>query len=446
MILKHLWPLFAFLYPFAVFPGLPTHPGVVLVKHAFVLAFLLVGAFLEMLAHPQARLRDLLLLSRRLRAQPALALLLALALVMVLAALLSPERAVALTGSLADYTDGLGWGLMMLGVALLVYLRAREEPEAPRRVAQGLVLGGSLLSLLALWEVLTGRPIFYPLASPADLPTVTFPQKGHLSGYFVLAAGAALGLRSPWGLFLGALGVGLAFNRAGLLALGLLAFLALLRAPRYGLVAALSLALGVGAGMAVVRLSAQGPVQGGGAVRQVADASTFLNRLFYWKAALGGIAARPFLGWGGGVFEHRWPAHLSPEDLEAFLRAEFGYRDARLVEVANAPESDPVFLLRQPNGDLVVLRVYSFRAHNQFLEVALKWGLLGLGLYLALLFLALRGLPQLHPAATGLFALHVFFLFWFAIPEGEGALWALWGAALGQGALAWGRVGLGRGG
>ncbi|WP_155983259.1 O-antigen ligase family protein [Thermus sp. CCB_US3_UF1] len=431
MILKLLWPTFAFLYPFVVLPWLPSHAGVVLAKHGFVLLFVLLGALLEMLAHPATRLGHLLHLPRKLRTQPVLALLFALALVMVLAALFSPERAVALTGSTHNYADGLVWSLMMLAVALLVYLRTREDPETPRRVAFGLVLGGSLLALLALAEVLMGRPLFYVRATPADLPLVTFPQKGHLSGYFVLTAGVALGLRNPWGLFLGALGIGLAFNRAGLLALAVLALLALWRAPRYGLLAGLVLALGVGTGMGAVWLASRGPVEGGGTVREVASPSTFLTRLYYWKAALGGMAARPLLGWGGGVFEQRWPQFLHKEDLEAFLRTEFGYTDASLVEVANAPGGDPVFLLRKDDGSFVRLRLYLFRAHNQFLEVGLKWGLLGLGLYLALLLWGLRGLAGLHPAATGLLAVHAFFLFWFALPDGEGALWALWGAGLG---------------
>jgi O-antigen ligase len=435
MILRYLWPVFAFLYPFAVLPSAPHRHEVVLLKVGFVLLFFLLGAFLEMLAHPKARLGHLLGLPRRIQEQPALGLLLVLALVMVLSAFLSPEREVALTGSTTDGADSLYWGLLMLGVALLVYLRSREDPETLRRVARGLVLGGSLLALLAVLEVLLGRGLFYPV-SPGALPMVTFPQKGHLSGYFVLTAGVALGLRNPWGLFLGALGVGLAFNRAGLLALALLALLALFRAPRYGLLTLFLLALGVGVGMGLVRLSAQGPLEGGGTVRQVVNPQTFFTRLNYWKAALGGIARRPLLGWGGGVFEHRWPQYLSREELEAFLQSEFGYPEARLLDLANAPGGDPVFVLRGPDGHRTVLRIRSFRAHNGFLEVALKWGLLGLALYLSLLLLALRGLPALNPGATGLLALHAFFLFWFAIPEGEGAMWALWGAALGAGSRA----------
>jgi len=96
MILRYLWPVFAFLYPFAVLPSAPHRHDVVLLKVGFVLLFFLLGALLEMLAHPKARLGHLLGLPRRIQEQPALGLLLVLALVMVLSAFLSPEREVAL--------------------------------------------------------------------------------------------------------------------------------------------------------------------------------------------------------------------------------------------------------------------------------------------------------------------------------------------------------------
>ena len=76
----------------------------------------------------------------------------------------------------------------------------------------------------------------------------------------------------------------------------------------------------------------------------------------------------------------------------------------------------------------MALRVYSFRAHNQFLEVGLKWGLVGVALCCLLLFLLLPGVPLLSPGALGLLGLYLFF--WFDIPEGEGAVWTLWGASV----------------
>jgi len=180
----------------------------------------------------------------------------------------------------------------------------------------------------------------------------------------------------------------------------------------------------VGLGWGTVRL-----LNPHGERAELASGRTLLTRLYYWKAALGGIAARPLFGWGGGVFEHHWPRYLSKASLESFIREEFRYSGARLEKVGNVPYGDPVFILKRPDGNLVVLRVYSFRAHNQFLEVGLKWGLVGVALYCLLLFLLLPGVPLLSPGGLGLLGLHLFLLLWFAIPEGEGAIWALWGAS-----------------
>lgn len=139
------WPLFTFLYPLVVWPFGASHAGVVLAKHYFTLLFLLGGLFLELTAHPQVHLAHLRHLPRFLRAHPPLVLALFLALWMGLATALSPEPQVALTGSVVDYSDGLVWGLMMVGVFALGYLRSScfASPCRKRR--------GVLWLLLALY-------------------------------------------------------------------------------------------------------------------------------------------------------------------------------------------------------------------------------------------------------------------------------------------------------
>jgi O-antigen ligase len=410
---------------------------VVLAKHYFTLFFLLGGLFLELTAHPQVHFAHLRHLPRFLRAHPPLLLVLFLALWMGLATALSPEPQVALTGSVVDYSDGLVWGLLMVGVFVLGYVRSLFDPDLGQRVALGVLGGAGVLALGALAEVALHRGLYYT-TGPGNLPMVTFPGRGHLAGYFALGFGVAAGFFAQrrnvaFGalLLLMAVALGLTFNRAGILALLGVGLAVLLWRRQAGVWVVVLGLLGVGLGWGTVRL-----LNPQGERAELASGHTLLTRLYYWKAALGGIAARPLFGWGGGVFEHRWPQYLSREELEAFLQSEFGYPEARLLDLANAPGGDPVFVLRGPDGHRTVLRIRSFRAHNGFLEVALKWGLLGLALYLSLLLLALRGLPDLNPGATGLLALHAFFLFWFAIPEGEGAMWALWGAALGAGSRA----------
>lgn len=424
------WPLFAFLYPLVVWPFGASHAGVALAKHYFTFLFLLGGLFLELTAHPQVHFAHLRYLPRSLRAHPPLLLALFLALWMGLSTAFSPEPQVALTGSVVDYSDGLLWGLLMVGVFVLGYIRSLFDPELGQRVAVGVLGGAGVLALGALAEVALHWGLYYP-TDPGNLPMVTFPGKGHLAGYFALGFGVAAGffaqrrnIASGGLLLLMAVALGLTFNRAGVLALlgvGVAVFLWRRQAGVW--VLALGL-LGVSLGWGTVRL-----LNPQGVRAELASGHTFWTRLYYWKAALGGIAARPLFGWGGGVFEHRWPRYLTKASLENFIQEEFGYSGARLERVGNAPHGDPVFILKRSDGKLVALRIYSFRAHNQFLEGGLKWGLVGLALYGTLLFLALRNLPALSPRALGLLGLHVFLLLWFAIPEGEGAMWALWGAS-----------------
>ena len=420
------WPLFAFLYPLVVWPFGASHAGVVLAKHYFACFFLLGGLFLELTAYPQVHFAHLRYLPRFLRAHPPLLLGLFLALWMGLATVLSPEPQVALTGSVVDYSDGLVWGLMMVGVFALGYLRSLFDPELGRRVALGLLGGAGVLALGALAEVALHRGLYYS-TDPGNLPMVTFPGKGHLAGYFALGFGVAAGFfaqrrnaASGALLLLMAVALGLTFNRAGILALlgvGLAVLLWRRQAGVWVLVLGL---LGVGMGWGTVRL-----LNPQGERTELASGHTFFTRLYYWKAALGGIAARPLFGWGGGVFEHRWPAYLSHLELEQFVQSEFGKKGTTLLEVSNAPGGDPVFLLRHSDGVLEQMRIYLFRAHNGLLEYALKWGLPWVIPYLWLLFLCLRWLPGIHPPSLGLLGAWIFFLFWFPTPGIEGALWVL---------------------
>lgn len=149
-----------------VWPFGASHAGVVLAKHYFTLLFLLGGLFLELTAHPQGRLAHLRHLPRFLRAHPPLFLALFLALWMGLATAFSPEPQVALTGSVVDYSDGLVWGLMMVGVFALGYLRSLFDLGLGQRVALGVLGGASVLALEAwarLQAFLKGRVSFHRL-------------------------------------------------------------------------------------------------------------------------------------------------------------------------------------------------------------------------------------------------------------------------------------------
>lgn len=415
---------YVFLYPFVVWPGFPYREFIVLSKHLFLGVFLLVNAlFCWVRANPGLHLSNMPVLLKTMLGEPILRLLSAWGIVIFLATLLSPEPWVAWLGSLSDFTNGFVWNLFLLLLVGVLYGTAKRYPDLENHLARAVVFGGVLLVGLAVMEVALGKGFYYHYVAPSNLPMVTFPGKGHLAGYFVLVAGLGIGLRNPWAIFLSALGAGLVYNRASLVAFAVLTAIALLRAPRFGVRIAVLLGLGVLSGMGIARAFPWAEV------REVTDARTLEQRFYMWKAAIRGIADRPFLGWGGGVFEVHWAKYLTEDELKEFV-PEFGPPGSVLVEIGDVPGADPTFLLRKPDGGLAIVRVRGFSSHNQFLDVTLHWGLAGLVFYVFLLGLGLRGVRDLSPAAMALLGAHVFYLFWFSVPEQEGVLWALWGIAL----------------
>jgi len=438
-VLAWWWAAFAFLYPFVVWPGHPAHPSVAQAKQYFTLFFVLIAGVLELAIW--RRSPGSLRLREALHTHPPVVLWGLLFLWQALATLFSPDPDVALTGSLSDYADGFVWEALLGGVFLLAYRRFLLDPEAARRATWGLVAGSALLAFLALVEVFTGRGIYYTTVSPSDLPVVTFPGSGHLAAHFLLAFGVAVGLLAeeralrpaslktrlllPVLTFLNSLAFALTLKRAGFLALAGVIAVAFLYRKRLGFLV-LSLAL-LGTSLGWTLVGSYRPE----ANRELGSPATLHTRLYYWEAALKGIGERPLWGWGGGVFEHYWPKFLSKERLEAFLREEMAW-EGKLVEVYTFPGSQPFFLLDRGGGQVTLAMVNGLRAHNQFLEVALKWGIPALVLYLLLLGEAMKGLRFLRPEALGLFALHLFFLFWFSLPVHEGPMWFLM-----AGAMAW---------
>ncbi len=74
--------------------------------------------------------------------------------------------------------------------------------------------------------------------------------------------------------------------------------------------------------------------------------------------------------------------------------------------------------------------IVGWHSHNQFLEIGLMSGLVGLALYVAMLLFGLRGVFQGNPLSLGLLTYFVFLQLWFVIPETRGLLWVVWAAAI----------------
>lgn len=168
--------------------------------------------------------------------------------------------------------------------------------------------------------------------------------------------------------------------------------------------------------------------------RQLSSSTTAQTRYYIWKAALGGILERPVTGWGAGQFDMVWPRFLSKEELDKYAQREWG--DKRVREVFLTPRASPVLLVVQADGTTAIKGVSIWKAHNQFLDIALLRGLVGLFCYLGLFLVCFRALGKFPPLAMGLFVYHAFLLLWFAPFHIEGTLWTVLGSACATGSLA----------
>jgi len=421
------WPAYAFLYPLLFWP----HNGTNLMSFRLHAALTLVavagGALLE-IGRPGARAsagRGGSL--RRALAHPAPLLACLFAAWVIVAALFAPEPVFALTGALGDLRDGALWMALLVIAFLLVYVRGRRDPALARRLAWAVSLAAAILVVGAIVEVVLGRGLLYPIR-PGATPMLNFPQRGHLAGMLALAGGAAMAVAPTTILPLIAFGIGTTLTRAAMVALLVAALVPLLLPRRSAARAAL---LG---GLVVVGLA------GGWGLAALAHRShkdlestrSLHVRTYFYRAAVNGIAARPLLGWGGGNFPLVWPRYLTKDQLQGFVEGEWGFPTTLGVSVDGV--SWPVLAVLDKAGHPATLRVAQFKVHDQLLEAAILWGVPGAACYLALVVLALTGLRRRSAAAWGLLAYAVFLILWFVIPQTQGVVWVMLGAAAADGA------------
>lgn len=392
--------------------------------------FVLGGLFLEMLSHPKVHLSHLGRVMGFARENPAPALAVVYGIWTLVVASLSPNPLVAFTGQLNGLGDGALWTCLMVAVFVLVYLNCKEDSKQIDLLGLAVIAGGLTLVVLASLEVLLSRP-FVIATYASEVPLVTFAQRGHLSGYFVLAIAVAVGywhrnLRWTFiALFFLAFGVGMTNNRSALIVIAFLILISFMNARaniwRFAGFASL-ISLGIILGLGITKAKHLEPG------RDISSTASLDTRAYIWKAAFRGIAKRPLLGWGGGVFQYNWPEYLSRQELEMYLHKEFGYKKVLDVR-ANPDKAQLLLIVEDGDGKNILVREPGFKAHNEFLEQGLMWGLMGLLLYIALLAYSIRGALRLEPVALGNVAYQAFLLFWYLMISSQAVVWVLLGGA-----------------
>lgn len=428
LIERWLWPVIVFLMLCWFVPwGHNTWTSGVAQRQVLLAVAVGLGLAVELLQLPPGKTLNRLALRRHL--SPLLAV--AFGVWTLIASGASDYPIESLTGTLRAGDFGALWyaGLSLAFVA--VYMNVLRVPSVLDRIQVSVVFAGLFLSGLALAEVLAGRSL---VIGSNLVPVATFMGPGHLAGALVLSIGMACGIlkvRPRLALVtigLVSVALGATGNRTGAAAVLLVISLCLLiageRRTRYLLTAgvtATALILGNFAATGLGNNVAQ-------AGRSLSDATSISTRVLLAKAAVDGIRQRPVYGFGGGdAFSYDWYKHLSREDLNEFLVLDHGF--GQLIDIFDENAGPPVFVNRTPDGAVQYHNVYGQKIHNQYLDFAIMWGLVGLGLFLAMLLRVVPNALSLRPAALAVVAVALFLTFWFSMYQLEGALWIVLAAA-----------------
>jgi O-antigen ligase len=419
-VLRWIWPVYGFIFPLLFWPGNDVNQNHQL-RVGVTIVFMLVGGVLEFHLYGLPRWRNLI----QRHPLPFLALLYGMW--TIVSSAFSPSPITSLTGDLHFMTDGAVWTLCLCFLSCLVYTRTRRDRNQERPLVIAVISSGVVLSILALIETVTRKGIVYPYITPSALPVVTFPGPGHLGGFLAISGALAVGwwFRSrqvpiwAWlAVFITAFGLTLTNRRATLIAFAA-SLVAGLKQPARMLIVAVALGIGIVAGQ---RLTVFTAAEG---VRSFGQTETLKTRSFLWKAALNGIAARPLTGWGGSSFLYAWHRYLSKKDLNEYLKLEFGYTSKRVKRITETPGADQWIFLENQDGKEIAMTLNLWKAHNQFLDVALMWGLVGLALYGMMAALTLRNFYL--PGIVALACYQIFLLAWYVPLEAEGIVFLLVG-------------------
>jgi O-antigen ligase len=433
-ILRWIWPVYVFAFPTLMLPGQSVGENH-LIRVALTLIAVLIACILEIHLHGTPKLNNAYSLIRR---HPVPFVAFAYGTWALSASMFAIDPAISFTGNLIDYSDGAVMTMLLCLTLALVYIRTRRDQTLEKRLVIAIALGALILCLLAITEFVRGRAFVYPWIKPDALPVTTFPGPGLLTGYLLLCSTFMIGwwFRTRWSLglvwvwllvFISSFAIALTNRRTALPALGA-SILSGVRTPIQAFIIAIAIVTGVLGGQKL--LNTVGTKSG---VRSFGETLTLTTRSLLWRAAIGGVAARPVTGWGGGgLFQRVWHRYLSREQLTQFIQLEYGLKDVIAIDhISEIAGGEPWFYLKSNISPTRPITITPWKAHNQWLDTALSWGLVGLALYFLIAALTLR---QFYlPGVLALVCYQVYLLLWY-VPLGvEGVLFVVTGFSAAMG-------------
>ena len=416
------WVIYVFIYPLLIARIKIMDRFEIYKVHAwFTLSWIIIGLLLEWTNHNGLKISDVKKINfSTFKMYPSLFFALLYGFWATISAFFTSEPATSLTGTLAEGVEGATWYLMVSVVFSLIYIRCIVDKKLSDRILLALVYSATLLSLGAILEIVLRRGIVYDIPQ-TSIPMVTFPQKGHLSGYLIFALGGLLSLIIKkyqstllMIIILISFSIGITENRAvlvSILVLFIIFFFLNIKSWRRVLILFSVLISAYFFGNFFVRNA------NFMSTRNLNDTQSINVRFIYWKSAIAMILKKPIFGWGAEGYYGHWTDALTYNEISQAMRIDFNLQYS---------SNNGIYFIIKKNNRSQLVTVAAWRSHNQILEISLLHGIIGLMIFFAIIFSAFSSkLLRKNHGFFSLIAYSCFLILWFIPIESSGVVWAI---------------------
>jgi hypothetical protein len=382
------------------------------------------GFFLTWTAYPDLRLSNIRNIVSFTKKHPAPFIALSFGFWAVFSSLFSKIPIIGLLGDLNSNVDSAFGTVLLSLVFFLVYFEVIRD----QKIKDVLILTIRCLLIvfivLAITEVILRKSFLVSGAPSSDLPVLNFGSNGHLGGFLILLTGGFFSFLTTnfqntlLLLLLSSFTIGLAFSKAPYASFAATSFFfALSKKIKIALSSAIVIAVGALLGFGFIFLVNQA------FKRDLIEPVQYQGRVILYKIALKGVLAQPIFGYGGPQFQDSWRRFVTPDELAQFFKAFYLVKYVRTIRDENT--GIEIFEVLNDQNKLSFISLSTWKAHEQFLDIALMWGFIGLGLYLWLISFSFKNLLSFDFFSLSIFAYMVWNLFWFMTIEAEGIFFVI---------------------
>ena len=420
LVRRHWWSVYIALYSILIWPL--TRPDIVGNSQSRIfLTFVAVlgGTLLTWTAYPDLRFTSITKIFTFAKTHKAPFIALCYGFWAIISAQFSKTPIIGLLGSLDTNSDGAFWTLMLSVVFFLVYFEVIRDSEIKKSLITTIQWLLVVFVAFSIFEFILKKPFLNPLAAQFELPVLNMGLTENLSGFLVLLTGGVFSFLSShfnsalFFLLFATFGIGLSVNKFSFIGFFLLSIYHFFRRQhKIALGSLLAVGLGFLLSFGFTSLYNQE------AKNTITQKDQYQDRILLYRAATRGILANPILGYGGSQFQNSWMNFLSNAELSKFFLNNFQAKYEKTIQDKNTGIS--VFLVRNKDNHVTSVSVDSWKAKNQFLDIALMWGIFGLLLYFLLIYNSFKNLTNYNFFSMSIFTYTIYNFFWYTNINIEG--------------------------